>query len=98
MPYVASSRASAGLLGGGAPRVLDVSWARDASTGGEALRAVVSVLPGRLVGEVVYDPVDAQHGAVVAERADRAGRARSVGVTEGLLRAGEAVMAQVEAL
>ncbi|GAB2769362.1 hypothetical protein GCM10027039_33370 [Terrabacter koreensis] len=99
MPYIASSRASAGLLGGGSPRVLDVTWVRDSEPVGGSLRPVVSVLSPRLAGEVEYES-SSNHGET--HRASRSPardeRARSVEVTESLLRASERVMARVEAL
>ncbi|GAB2749668.1 hypothetical protein GCM10027039_04320 [Terrabacter koreensis] len=130
MPYIASSRASAGLLGGGSPRVLDVTWVPDSRRVGGSLQPVVSVLSAAFAGEVEYES-SSSHGeahrasrsaardvaglavrcaldAGVAERsidrpegaggAARDERARSVKVTETLLRASERVMARVEEL
>jgi hypothetical protein len=95
MPYIASSRASAGLLGGGAPRVLDVTWAPDSRGLVGSLRPVISVLSAGFVGEVEYDAAESSHSCGSGVRDDKA---ESVAATESLLRASERVMARVEAL
>ncbi|MFM6848700.1 MAG: hypothetical protein ACKOVB_06315, partial [Terrabacter sp.] len=103
MPYVASSGAATDLLGGGPPRVLDVSWVRDGDGVAGSVRSVVTVLPIRCAGEVVYDSSsdlgERHSGPLPAGRAAQPDeRSRSVAVTETLLRASERVMARVEAL
>src|SRR5690349_19689854 len=55
MPYVTSSQAVADLLGGGPPRVLDVTWRRDPELDGGAPRPVIAVLSAGFLGEVDYE-------------------------------------------
>ncbi|MGO4597654.1 HNH endonuclease signature motif containing protein [Terrabacter sp. 2RAF25] len=92
MPYVASSRASFGLRGGGSPRVIDVTWARGPEALGAPLRPVLSERLGRFAGEVEYAPAGTAH------RCEQDERSRSVAKTESLLRASERVMGEIEAL